>query len=123
MAELQIDGSFEEQWGTMKTAVIRLVADMDGNGKVGVKGDVANIKNTLTRIEAYGRASAFWGKVVAGLLTLIFLAATAYFASLEVRGKVGLLYPQKKIILIPDDKVYNAGVEKQQMAIDKTIPR
>ena len=46
---------------------------------------------TLTRVEAYGEATAFWAKVVAGLIAILGVAAAIYFGSLEARGKSGML--------------------------------
>ena len=49
---------------------------------------------TLTRVEAYGEATAFWMKVVAGLIAALGVAAAIYFGSLEARGKSELLKRQ-----------------------------
>jgi len=49
---------------------------------------------TLTRVEAYGEATAFWAKVIAGLVAAIGVAASIYFGTLEARNKSMILWPK-----------------------------
>ena len=93
MADLEIVGTHDEQWGIMKSAVIQLHGAINGNGKPGLEANVSELGTRLTTIEAYGKASAFWGKVIAGLLTLLIAGIGLYFTSLEIRGKSKLLTP------------------------------
>ncbi len=43
MGNLQFEGSHEQQWGQMKSAVIQLDAVINGNGRQGLRADVAQI--------------------------------------------------------------------------------
>ena len=52
---------------------------------------------TLTRLEAYGQATAFWAKFAAWLVGVLIALAVAYFASLEARGKIIVLHPPPTI--------------------------
>ena len=47
----------------------------------GLRADVSNLM-------AYGRASVFWAKAIAGLLTVIFLGGSLYVAWFEAHRKV-----------------------------------
>ena len=91
MGDLTIDGSPAEQAAIMKTSLIELWKIVRGNGVPGLQGDVMDIKLNLAEMKAMLKASIFWGKVLAGLLTLMFVGATAYFTSLEVRGKQSII--------------------------------
>jgi hypothetical protein len=50
-----------------------------------------NVK--LAVIEAYAKTTTFWVKMIAWLIVTAIMAATAYFASLEARGKSQMLHP------------------------------
>lgn len=91
MADLEIEGTFEEQWGTVKMALKQLHGAINGNGKEGLVEHIQNVDVSLAEIKAYGSASVFWGKVIAGLLGILIAALTLYFTSLEVRGKTTML--------------------------------
>jgi hypothetical protein len=66
--------------------------------------------DTLTRVEAYGEATAFWMKVVAGLIAALGVAAAIYFGSLESRGKSELLRHQR------NSQTYTARANTPQIA-------
>ena len=51
----------------------------------------AGIRYQLFEIKAYGRATTFWAKLVAWVIITFILSMTAYIASLELRGKTGML--------------------------------
>jgi hypothetical protein len=53
---------------------------------------------TLTRVEAYGEATAFWAKAIAALIAAIGVAASIYFATLEVRSKSMILLPKTTLV-------------------------
>ena len=62
--------------------------------------DIANgHTQTLTRVEAYGEATAFWAKCIAGLIAILGVAAAIYFGTLEARGKSYLLRPNTSTTL------------------------
>ena len=85
--ELRIEGTHEEQTAVMKQSIIDLWGCIKGNGKPGLESDIVTVHRALDKIDTALDTSIFWGKVVAGILTLFFVAATAYFTSLEIRGK------------------------------------
>jgi len=82
------DESWEEAKGTVLTTLRSLHRDLNGNGKQGIKADMTEVKQDLTEIKAYGRASAFWGKVLAGLLGLLIGGATLYIAYFEAHHHI-----------------------------------
>ena len=47
VAELEFEGSHEEQWGTMKTTVKQLHAAVNGNGQPGILDFVSGMKAQL----------------------------------------------------------------------------
>jgi hypothetical protein len=49
---------------------------------------------TLTRVEAYGEATAFWAKVIAALIAALGVIASIYFGTLEARSKSMILLPK-----------------------------
>jgi len=57
---------------------------------------------TLIEIKAYGKATSFWMKAIAGLVAAIGVAAAIYFGSLEARGKAGMLRPQPGVAASPE---------------------
>jgi hypothetical protein len=75
----------------MKAAVCELHNAVKGNGKSGLQQDVSDLQRSLATIEAYGKASQTWVKVLAGLVTMLIAVLGLYFASLEYRGKTGML--------------------------------
>lgn len=114
MADLVIDGTHEEQWGIIKSTVIQLNSTVKGNGKNGLEKDVALLQTQLAIIETHGRAAVMWAKVIAGMLSILIAGAGLYFASLELRGKQGLL--------IPSD-VFRSNSEDRTYAVDKNRPQ
>lgn len=64
------DGSWDEAKGTIISTLRSHDKILNGNGKSGVIEEVAEVKTRLAVIEGYGKASAFWGKVTAAVLTL-----------------------------------------------------
>ena len=102
--ELRIEGTHQEQAAVMKQAIIDLWGSVKGYGKQGLEADVVtasrrldridtNLSRRLDRIDTAFNTSIFWGKVVAGILTLFFAGAVAYFTSLEIRGKAKSIVP------------------------------
>ena len=92
--DLVIDGTHEEQTAVMKTSIIDLWNAVKGNGKPGLEEKVVSVDRRLDKIDSALYTSILWGKIVAGILTLFFLAVTAYFTSLEIRGKSDLVIPK-----------------------------
>jgi len=88
MSELEIEGSFDEQWGTVKSVLKHLYAEMDGNKNKGLVEEMNEVKAELADIKAYGKATFFWARSLAALLALLIAGSAAYFASLEVRGRL-----------------------------------
>lgn len=68
---IEIEGSFDEQWGTVKSTVRNLEAVINGNGKGGLLKEMTETRSRLDELVAYGRATYFWAKVIAGLLGII----------------------------------------------------
>ena len=78
MADLEIEGSFEEQWGIMKSAVRAHDKTLYGNGQPGVVDFISQTRGQF--------------KLIIALLTLI-LAALGVYAALEAnrQAKANLL--------------------------------
>lgn len=76
MSDTELDfgnGSWEEAGGTVRTTLIALHKDVNGNGKPGLKSDVSDML-------AYGKASIYWLKGIAALLTIAVALAAVYVA-------------------------------------------
>jgi hypothetical protein len=81
--------------GQMKATVIDLHDLVKGNGKDGLVTDMANVKLTLGRMEMAVQTSVLWGKVIAGLLTLLLLLIGTIFTVEQVEArKSGFLFPK-----------------------------
>lgn len=101
MADLQFEGSHDEQWGQIKAAVIDLHSLVKGNGKDGLVKEVSDIQRSLATIEAYGKASTVWTKALAGLITVLFGALGIYIAIKEHDGaKSGLTLDQTPTLAV-----------------------
>ena len=119
MAELKIEGTHAEQFAQMKNALRDLWLLLKGNGKDGLEADMVTVQKSLVRIDVAMHTSIFWGKMIAGLITLFFLAATAYFTSLEWRKRTELVVPP---IIVPHQttgQLYNARMNAPQYATIK----
>lgn len=74
MSELELefgDGSWEQAYPLVRSTLIALHKDINGNGKPGLKEDM----NTL---KAYGQATLFWIRGIFGLLLAGGGLATIY---------------------------------------------
>ena len=71
MAELQINGSFDEQWGAVKSAVIDHHAVLHGNGREGILDSVvgwrAQMRLVILLVALFGTLSTV-GLVILGVL-------------------------------------------------------
>ena len=82
------DESWDEAKGLIFSTVKRVHNDIYGNGKPGIKADMEEVKQTLIKIETFASATAFWGKVVAGLLALLIAGGTFYVAYFEAHHHI-----------------------------------
>jgi len=82
------DGSWDQAKGTIFTTLQGLKSDMDGNGKPGLKDDMQSVRTDLSEIKAYGRASAFWGRVIAWSLGAAIALGSLYIAYFEAHHHV-----------------------------------
>ena len=92
------DGSWEEARGVLISTIRSHQNDLNGNGKPGIKSDMEEVKQTLVKIETFGRATAFWGKVIAGLLGLAIAGAGFYIAYFEEHHHVSEVQSGQKIM-------------------------
>ncbi len=82
------DESWEQAKGTTLSTLRSLYRDMNGNGKQGIKADMNEVRQDLVEIKAYGRATAFWGKVLAGMLGLGLTLGGIYIAYFEAHHHI-----------------------------------
>jgi hypothetical protein len=77
MEELDFgDGSWDECGSLVRTTLTSIHRDINGNGKPGLKEDMSTLL-------AYGRATQFWAKGIFGLLLALGAMATIFAAYFE----------------------------------------
>ena len=104
MADLEIEGSFEEQWGIVKAAVRQHNAAINGNGQPGLLDFMSGIKGQM--------------RLVLALLT--FLTAVAVFGTFLI----GLHSMKVGRLEIPgfSHAAYPAAVYAVDRSEDATVP-